>query len=41
MQQALDPTCGKMIDSEVPAHQRLPNEPALEVPACMQNWWLW
>jgi len=24
-----------------PSHQRLPGDPALEVPAIMQNWWLW
>lgn len=41
MQQEVDPQTGKAVDSETPVHVRLPNEPAVDVPALMQNWWLW
>lgn len=32
---------GRTVESETPAHQRLPRTPALDVPAIAQNWWLW
>ena len=32
---------GKPMQSDSPVHQRLPGDPALDVPCLMQNWWLW
>lgn len=36
-----DAETGKEVESDEPVFERLPGEPALEVPACVQNWWLW
>jgi len=41
MQQEKDPETGKPVDSDTPVHQRLAGTPALDVPAIIQNWWLW
>lgn len=41
MVQEKDETTGKMVDSDIPVHQRLPGEHPKDVPAIMQNWWLW
>lgn len=38
MIQEPDPATGKPIDTETPVHQRLPGDPGIDVPACMQNW---
>jgi hypothetical protein len=32
---------GKEVESDEPVHVRLPGDPPLDVPAIMQNWWLW
>jgi zona occludens toxin len=32
---------GKPLASDDPVHQRLPGDPAKDVPCLMQNWWLW
>jgi hypothetical protein len=32
---------GKPLASDTPVHQRLPGDPAKDVPCLMQNWWLW
>jgi zona occludens toxin len=31
----------QISDGDQPAHQRLPGDPVRDVPACVQNWWLW
>ena len=31
----------KMLGDDLPEHQRLPGQPHLNVPALVQNWWLW
>lgn len=41
MVQEKDEATGKMIDSDTPVHQRLAGEPAKDVEAIVQNWWLW
>ena len=37
----VDEATGKRVESDVPVHQRLPGDPPVDVPALMQNWWLW
>jgi len=33
---------GKMVETDEPVHQRLPTDPPREdIPALVQNWWLW
>lgn len=41
MQVETDPTTGKPLQSDTPVHQRLPDQPPVDCPALMQNWWLW
>jgi len=36
-----DEKTGKPLASDTPQHQRLPGDPAVDVPCLMQNWWLW
>ncbi len=31
----------EIADGDQPKHQRLPGQPVRDVPACVQNWWLW
>lgn len=32
---------GKRVETDEPVHQRLPTDPPRDVPALVQNWWLW
>jgi len=41
MRQERNEDTGKAVESDAPVHQRLPGDPPLEVPALLQNWWLW
>jgi hypothetical protein len=41
MQEVFDAATGKKLESDEPVHQRLSNEHPKDVPAIMQNWWLW
>jgi hypothetical protein len=41
MTKVSDEVSGKVIETDQPVHSRLPDEPARDVPAIIQNWWLW
>lgn len=41
MVKEIDPETGRLVETDTPVYQRLRGTPPLDVPALVQNWWLW